>query len=156
MSKFTKPASTLFVAIILPSFLSACVTTPKVEEVVEIIPPEAVQTCYPVDSLEKVVIPAVIKRGFSIVSIENPDEYYTDPKTGETITIKNPPIETKTPYSKIVTPEKVYYKVPGGDTVTDICEHYVDGEAPASAPELMPTPEPEPRAYPIAPPERVQ
>ncbi len=100
---------------------AACETTPEPEaELIE--PPAIIETCYPISSLEKVIIPAVTKSGFSIVSIESPPEYYVDPDTGKTVTIQNPPIETKTPYTKIVTPEEIYYKTPEGERTTDICE----------------------------------
>ena len=111
---------------------SACTTTPEPEPEI-ITPPEIVETCYPIASLEKVIIPAVTKSGFSIVSIENPPEYYVDPETGKTVTIQTPPIETKTPYTKIVTPEQIYYKTPEGEKTTDICE--LNEAIPAPKPE---------------------
>lgn len=103
--------------------MAACATTPEpAPEVVEITPPAIVETCYPIASLEKVVVPAVVKRGFTIVSIESPSEYYKDPETGKMVEVKNPPIETKTPYSREIEPEKIYYKTPEGKLTTDICE----------------------------------
>lgn len=117
MKTFTKT-----VALIMPlSVLAACASTPE-PEVVEITPPPIVQTCYPIASLQKVVVPAVTKSGFSIVSIESPDQYIYDETTGKTIVVKSPPIETKTPYTKIVTPEKIYYTTETGEVITDICE----------------------------------
>ena len=109
-------------ALALPlTVLAACASTPE-PEVVEVIPPIIEQTCYPVASLKKVVVPAVTKSGFSIVSIESPPSYYYDEATGKTTVIQNPPIETKTPYTKIVTPEEIYYTTETGEVITDICE----------------------------------
>ena len=73
-------------------------------------------------SLQKVVVPAVTKSGFSIVSIESPDQYIYDETTGKTMVVKSPPIETKTPYTKIVKPEEIYYTTETGEVITDICE----------------------------------
>lgn len=109
------------VLITATTVFSACTTTPEPRGDA-IAPPEIVETCYSISSLEKVVIPAVTKSGFSIVSIENPPEYYVDPETGKTVTIQNPPIETRTPYTKVVTPEEIYYKTSEGERTTDICE----------------------------------
>lgn len=111
-------------AITLPLLIIVgCKTTPEPEpEIVVITPPAIVQTCYPLAALKKNVTPAVIKRGFSIVSIDSPSQYYTDPETGKTVEIKTPSIETKTPYTKVVTPEVIYYTTPEGDVITDICE----------------------------------
>ena len=129
-----KHTHTFFAFLIPASLLSACASTPEPEPEIVIVP-QIVDTCIPIATLEKVVVPAVIKRGFSIVSIESPPEYYTDPKTGKTVTIQTPPIETKTPYSKVVTPEEIYYKTAEGERVTDICE------LNAKKPEPMPASE---------------
>ncbi|PHR91227.1 MAG: hypothetical protein COA69_11985 [Robiginitomaculum sp.] len=122
MKKLLKSA-TLFLlpAIVFPVALSACATVEPEMDRISIDTPIA-ENCYPIASLVKVTVPAVVKRGFSVVSIENPPEYYTDPETGKTITIQNPPIETKTPFSRIVTPEKHYYTTPKGELVNNICE----------------------------------
>ncbi len=130
-----KHTNTLFALFMSTSLLSACASTAEPETEIAIVP-QVVDTCLPIATLEKIVVPAVIKRGFSIVSIESPPEYYTDPKTGKTVTIQTPPIETKTPYSKVVTPEEIYYKTAKGERVTDICE------LNAKKPEPMPAPVP--------------
>lgn len=121
MKNTLKKAPKFAVLFALSALASACTTTPEPVETVHIEPP-VVQTCYPLASLEKVVVPAVTKSGFSIVSIESPPEYYIDPDTGKTVEIQTPPIETRTPWTKIVTPETHYYKDPEGAIVTDICE----------------------------------
>ncbi|MBL4869622.1 MAG: hypothetical protein JKX72_01575 [Robiginitomaculum sp.] len=113
----------------LPILTSACASMPKPEP--EKKPePVIIETCYHLSALEKVVIPAVTKSGFSIVSIESPPEYYTDPKTGKTVTIIIPSIETRTPYTKTITPEEIYYKTPEGERITDICELRTAGPLP--------------------------
>lgn len=141
LAKTTLPKP--IIALITFAALSACTTTPEPVETVHIEPP-VVQTCYPLASLEKVTVPAVTKSGFSIVSIENPPEYYTDPQTGETVTIQNPPIETREPWTKIITPETHYYKSPEGVVVTDICELNAEAEAIAEAQAAKMTPEQKP------------
>jgi len=103
------------------AILSACASTPEIETTEIIIPPIE-QGCYPVDILKKVVVPAVTKSGFYITSIENPPEYIYDEATGKTTIIQNPPIERKEPYTKIVTPEQIYYTTESGEKVNNICE----------------------------------
>ena len=102
-----------------------------------VTPPPIEQTCYPVASLQKVVVPAVTKSGFSIVSIESPDQYIYDETTGKTIVVKSPPIETKTPYTTIITPEQIYYTNETGEVITDICE--VNDSTVSAPPEPAPT-----------------
>ncbi len=114
--------NTLPALLILPVLLSACSTTKKVEEAEAIFIPPVVQTCYPVASLKKNVTPAVTKSGFSIVSIESPEEYVYDERTGKTTIIKHPPIQRKQPWTRIVEPEKIYYTTDQGTIITDICE----------------------------------
>lgn len=123
MKKLLKSA-TLFLlpTLVFPLALSACATAEPEMDMISIDIPPAAENCYPIASLVKVTVPAVVKTGFSIVSIENPPEYYTDPKTGKTITVQTPPIETKTPYSRIVKPEEHYYTTPKGELVNNICE----------------------------------
>lgn len=132
MTTYLKTVSKFALLLCVPSMISACASSPEPVEQVHIEPP-AVQTCYPIASLEKVTVPAVTKSGHSIVSIESSPEYYVDPETGKTVTIQNPPIETKTPWTKIVTPETHYYKNPEGTVVTDICELNAEAEMAAKA-----------------------
>lgn len=102
--------------------LSACETTPEPEEIVEVTPPPVEQTCVPIASLRKVVIPAVTKSGWSIVSIDSPPEYIYDETTGKTTVIQNPPIERKEPWTRVIKPEEIYYVDAENKEVTDICE----------------------------------
>lgn len=118
----TKGASCLIPLIAL----GACTTTPELEEVVEIIAPPIEQTCYPIASLEKVVIPAETKTVYGSTIIESPSEYYTDPETGEVVEVTKPPIEDVQPYTVVTKEEEIYYQTPEGAVVTDICENYDD------------------------------
>lgn len=121
MRQFTDGRWSIGAALIAATVLSACTTTPEAETKIAV--PELKQTCHPLASLQKNVIPAVTKSGFYITSIETPDEYYTDPVTGETQIIKTPDIENKVPYTKTVKEEQIYYTKPDdGSFVTDICE----------------------------------
>lgn len=108
-------------ALLAPMILLGACTTTKVEEKVVVTPPIE-QTCIPINTLTKKVIPAVTKSGFSIVSIENPEEQYYDPETKKWVTIKNPPIERKEPWTKVIEPEKTIYVDAENKEVTDICE----------------------------------
>lgn len=118
--------------------MTACQTTPDPEPEPE---PEPIQIeaertdCIAPDTLERKVIPAVIKRGFHVTMIENPPEYYTDPETGEVIEITNPPIENKVPYERVIEPERVVWLDKEGNERTDVClpegetlESYIPGE----------------------------
>jgi len=109
-------------ALLAPLIILGACTTTKVEEEVIVAPPPVEQTCIPINTLKKVVIPAVTKSGFSIVSIDNPDEQYYDPETKKWVTIKNPPIERKEPWTKVIEPEKTIYVDTEDKEVTDICE----------------------------------
>ncbi len=102
--------------------LGACTTTKVIEEEVIVTPPPVEQTCIPINTLKKVVIPAETKSGFSIVSIENPDEQYFDPETQKWVTITIPPIERREPWTKTVKPEEIFYVNADNKEVTDICE----------------------------------
>jgi len=101
--------------------LGACATT-EIEAPVVVIAPPVEQQCIPINTLRKVVTPAVTKSGFSIVSIETEDEMYYDPETEKWVTIKIPPIERREPWTKVVTPEKITYVDAQNKEVTDICE----------------------------------
>lgn len=105
--------------------LGACTTTKPVEEVV-VTPPPVELTCIPINTLGKVVIPAVTKSGFSIVSIVSEDEQYYDPETKKWVTIKVPPIERREPWTKVITPEQIIYVDEENKEVTDICELNVE------------------------------
>ncbi len=121
----------LFLSTIL---LVGCASTKKQEEkpqTVEITPPVQ-QTCIPIERLKKVVIPAVTKSGYSIVSIEGKTEQYYDEETKSWKTITTPPIERKEPWTKIIEPERVIYVDSENREVTDICQEPVP-EAPEVA-----------------------
>ena len=111
-------------ALLLPiTVLAACTTTKVVEpEIVEVTPPPIEQTCIPINTLTRVVIPGETKSGFSIVSIESDDEQYYDEKTKKWVTIKVAPIERKEPWTKVVRPEEIFYVNAENKEVTDICE----------------------------------
>ena len=102
--------------------LGACTTTKVVKQEVIVTPPPVEQTCIPINTLKRVVIPAVTKSGFSIVSIENEDEQYFDPETKKWVTIKVPPIERREPWSKVIKAEEIFYVNAENKEVTDICE----------------------------------
>ncbi len=104
--------------------LGACHTTKAVKTVkpVEVTPPPVKETCVSINTLKKVVIPAVTKTGYSIVSIEGRTEQYYDEQTKTWKTITTPPIERKEPYTKIIEPEKIIYVDQDNREVTDICE----------------------------------
>ena len=104
------------------ALLGACTTTKVVEEEVIVMPPPIEQTCVPINTLKRVVIPAETKSGFSIVSIETADEQYYDPETKKWVTIKVPPIERREPWTKVIKPEEIYYVNAENKEVTDICE----------------------------------
>ena len=113
------------ILLILPiAVLSACASTPEPEEIVVVQPPIVEQTCYPIASLEKVVIPQETKTMYSSVIIESPQEYYIDPETGERVEITAPPIEETQPHIVVVKEEEIYYQTAEGEVVTDICEQY--------------------------------
>ncbi len=115
-------------AILAPLFiLGACATT-EPEVPVVVIAPTIEQQCIPINTVRKVVIPAVTKSGFSIVSIESEDEMYFDPDTKKWVTIKIPPIERKEPWTKVITPEQIIYVDQNNKEVTDICE--LNGSTP--------------------------
>lgn len=102
--------------------LGACTTTKVVEQEVIVTPPPVEQSCIPINTLKRVVIPAETKSGFSIVSIENPDEQYYDPETKKWVTITVPPIERREPWSKVIKAEEIFYVNAENKEVTDICE----------------------------------
>lgn len=114
---------TKIVLAILPlTVLAACASTPEPEKTIEVTPDPIIQDCYPLATLEKVVVPAVTETRYAITSVESPPDYYTDPDTGETVQIQNPPIRREEPYTITITPEKIYYKTSEGKITADICE----------------------------------
>ncbi|NNC37316.1 MAG: hypothetical protein HKO02_07660 [Hyphomonadaceae bacterium] len=117
--------------------LSACASTPDEPEIVEITPEPIQQGCYPIASLEKVVIPEETKTVYGSTIIESPSEFVTDPQTGETIEIKKPPVEEMQEYTVVTKEAEIIYQTPEGEVVTDICELYENTEEmiePAPAP----------------------
>jgi len=118
------------------ALLTACASTPEQDEIVEIEVPPIHQGCYPIASLEKVVVPAEYKTVRGATVIESPSEYYQDPDTGEMVEVKQPPIETFQEYQVLVKEEEIFYQTPTGEMTTDICENYPVGseENPAPAP----------------------
>ena len=97
--------------------LSACKTVPDVPPApvkVEIEPIE--QTCAPVSSLQRVVIPAETKILYAITMIDNPPYE---------------PIERKEKQVRIVKPAEILYVDTEGKQVLDICE---DVEVGATGP----------------------
>lgn len=122
------------IAVLLPAlFLSACASTPE-PEIVEITPEPIVQGCYPIASLEKVVIPAETRTVYGSTIIESPSEYYTDPQTGETVEITRAPVEEMQEYTVVTKEEEIVFQTSEGAKVTDICEQYEDEETPVTAP----------------------
>ena len=109
-------------AMLTPLFILGACATVEPEVPVIVIAPPIEQQCIPINTLRKVIIPAVTKSGFSIVSIESEDEMYYDPKTEKWVTIKIPPIERKEPWTKVITPEQVIYVDQNNKEITDICE----------------------------------
>jgi len=109
-------------ALLTPLLVIGACTTTGPEAPVLVIAPPVVQKCIPINTLRKVVTPAVTKSGFSVVSIETEDEMYYDPETKKWVTIKIPPIERREPWTKVVTPEKITYVDAQNKEVTDICE----------------------------------
>lgn len=105
--------------------LGACTTTQPVEEVI-VAPPPIEQTCIPINTLKMVVIPAVTKSGFSIVSIETEPQQIYDDVAKKWIMIETPPIERREPWTKVVTPEHLIYVDEENKEVTDICELNVE------------------------------
>lgn len=123
MTSWTQAYSKYSLFLLSALLVTACKTT-KVEEkpkMVDITPPVQ-ETCIPIERLTKVVIPAVTKSGYSIVSIEGRTEQYYDEETKTWKTITTPPIERKEPYTKIIEPEKIIYVDSENKEVTDICQ----------------------------------
>jgi hypothetical protein len=120
-------------ALIAAVSLTACLTTkpePEPEIVVEQVEvePAEVRTCTPKDVLTRLVIPAEYKTGWAITSIDNPPDYVTDPETGEVREIKNPSIESKVPYKKLIKAEQILYVDAENRVITDICEDEGEGD----------------------------
>ena len=128
----------LFALALVPiTLLSACATTPEPEPIVieETAPVfvEPVRTCIPVNELERVVVPAVIKRGTSVTSVEPTPEFATDPETGKVVDVTPPAQEIHTPFERLITPEQIYYINGEGDVVEDVCSDTIVIETEAEA-----------------------
>jgi len=100
----------LFSAAMITS-LSACTTVPTPEpepEIVVVIPPEPIQTCAPVSTLQKVTIPAETKVQYYSTGIDNGEyEDIESARLQRTIVIK---------------PAQVFYVDSENKEVLDICE----------------------------------
>jgi len=121
------------IAVVLPALvLTACATVEPEPEIVEVTPEPIVQGCYPIASLEKVIIPEETRTVYGSTIIESPSEYVTDPQTGETVEIKKPPVEEVQEYTVVTKEAEIVYQTPEGEVVTDICELYEDESAPAT------------------------
>jgi len=124
------------IAVVLPALvLSACATVEPEPEIVEVTPDPIQQGCYPIASLEKVIIPEETRTVYGSTIIESPSEYVTDPQTGETVEIKKPPVEEVQEYTVVTKEAEIVYQTPEGEVVTDICELYEDEETVAPVPE---------------------
>jgi len=96
-----------FTALAAVLVLGACKTTPEpvvVEEKVEIIVPEVVDTCTPISALTRVVIPAETEIYYAITEIDNPPYE---------------PIQRKEKLTREVKPEEVFYVDSEGKEVLD-------------------------------------
>lgn len=87
--------------------LSACKTVPEVPPAPVVVEVEPLQTCAPVSSLQRVVIPAETKIMYAITMIDNPPYE---------------PIERKEKQVRIVKPAEILYVDTQGRQVLDICE----------------------------------
>jgi len=111
---------------------SACRTIPDPEPEPE---PEPIKievealTCIPPEQLERIVIPAVIKRGTYSTGIVDEPQYVTDPETGE---VREIPVgvENIVEYENVIEPERIIWVNESGMQVTDIC--LPEGETPES------------------------
>ena len=99
---------TLLLSAAILTGLSACTTVPEPEPEVIVIPPEPIQTCAPVSTLQKVTIPAETKVQYYSTGIDNGE--YADIESAQlkrTIVIK---------------PAQVFYVDSENKEVLDICE----------------------------------
>lgn len=99
---------TLLLSAAIFTGLSACTTVPEPEPEVIVIPPEPIQTCAAVSTLQKVTIPAETKVQYYSTGIDNGE--YDDiesPQLSRTIVIK---------------PAQVFYVDSENKEVLDICE----------------------------------
>ncbi len=89
--------------------LAACTTVPEPEpEPVIVIPPEPIQTCAPVSTLQKVTIPAETKVQYYSTGIDNGEyEDIESARLKRTIVVK---------------PAQIFYVDSAGKEVLDICE----------------------------------
>ena len=102
--------------------LAACQTVPDVPPPVEVEVPEQVQTCAPISSLQRVVIPAETKVFYAITMIDNPPY---------------DPIERKEKQTRIVKPAEIVYVDTDGKQVLDICEDVETGPTGPGAGEII-------------------
>ena len=94
--------------------LAACKTVPEPEpEPVIVIPPQAIQTCAPISSLQKVTIPAETRVQYYSTGIDN----------GEYEDIESPQLKR----TIVVKPAQVFYVDSEGREVLDICENVPTG-----------------------------
>ncbi len=101
---------------------TGCKTTqPEAPEIVINAPP--IQTCAPVSSLQKVVIPAETKIRYAITMIDNPPYE---------------PIERKEKQVVVVKPAQIIYVDSEGKEVLDICEDVERGATGPGVGEMIP------------------
>lgn len=104
--------------------LAACNTVPDpIPEPVVVEVPEPVQTCAPVSSLQRVVIPAETKIMYAITMIDNPPYE---------------PIERKQKQIRIVKPAEILYVDTNGRQAIDICEDVDVGPTGPGEGEILP------------------
>ena len=102
--------------------MAGCKTTKEVETPTIVIPPQAIETCAPVSSLQRVVIPAETKVQYAITMIDNPPYE---------------PIQSKVKQVKVVKPAQVIYIDSEGKEILDICEDVEIGETGPGIGELV-------------------
>jgi len=103
--------------------LSACKTVPEPEPEVIVIPPQTVQTCAPVSTLQKVTIPAETRVQYYSTGIDN----------GEYEDIESPQLKR----TIVVKPAQVFYVNSEGREVLDICENVPTGDVGPGVGEII-------------------
>lgn len=103
--------------------LSACNTVPDPIPEPVVVEVEPIQTCAPVSSLQRVVIPAETKVMYAITMIDNPPYE---------------PIERKEKQTRIVKPAEILYVDTDGKQVLDICEDVEQGPTGPGEGEMLP------------------
>ncbi|WP_371395662.1 hypothetical protein [Fretibacter rubidus] len=103
--------------------LSACNTVPEVPPAPVVVEVEPIQTCAPVSSLQRVVVPAETKIMYAITMIDNPPY---------------DPIERKEKQVRIVKPAEILYVDTEGKQVLDICEDVEIGATGPGVGETIP------------------